>query len=137
MAYNTQDLLAKALKIIPEKNLFFFEDVYTFLGISKSTFYEHFPNQSNDYKQIAELLNQNAVTTKHSMRKKWYKSDNATLQVSLMKMIGNDEDRKRLTQTYSKNELSGAIGTVDLSKDPDALTTLLTTFEAIKEKGEE
>lgn len=100
MAYNTQDLLAKAVKIIPEKNLFFFEDVYTFLGISVSTFYEHFPKGSKDYKTIADLLNQNAVATKHSMRNKWYKSDNATLQVALMKMIGNDEDRKRLTKTH-------------------------------------
>ena len=100
MAYNTEDLLEKALRVIPEKNFFFIEDVYTELGIASSTFYDHFPSNSSEYKQIAELLNQNAVRTKHKMRNKWYKSDNATLQVALMKMIGSDEDRKKLTKSY-------------------------------------
>lgn len=100
MAYDTQELFKKAIKIIPEKKLYFIEDVYTYLGIASSTFYEHFPSKSSQYKEISELLSQNAIETKNKMRNKWYKSENATLQLALMKIIGSDEDRKRLTKTH-------------------------------------
>lgn len=100
MAYDTQELLAKAEKVIPEKNLVFIQDVQVFLGIATPTFYEHFPKESKNYKRITDLLNQNAVQTKYELRNKWYKSDNATLQVALMKLLGSDQERKRLNSSY-------------------------------------
>ena len=133
MAYDTQELLVRAEKIIPEKNLVFIEEVAVFLGISISTFYSHFKKESKEYKRVVDLLNQNAVTTKHSMRNNWRESENATLQISLMKLIGTDTERDRLTQNYNKNEHSGAIGTINLDDSPDALKTLLRTFDAVKE----
>ncbi len=100
MAYNTQDLLAKAEKIIPEKNLVFIEDVAVFLGISISAFYDHFSKESKEYKRIADLLNKNSVKTKYELRNKWYESDNATLQVALYKLLSTDEERKKLNSSY-------------------------------------
>lgn len=100
MAYNTQELKQQILEAIQQYNLFFFEDVYVNASISSYTFYEHFPKDSNDYKDIRAALTANKIKTKQAMRKKWFDNDNATLQVALMKIIGNDRDRKRLNQTH-------------------------------------
>ena len=107
MAYNTQELLNEAIKQIKEKKLFFVEDVIAFLPCSTPTFYEHFPVGSNELKSIKEELNRNKITIKTNMRKKWYDSDNATLQVALMKIIATDEERKYLSPSYiDKTELN-------------------------------
>jgi hypothetical protein len=36
---------------------------------------------------------------KVSMRQKWYESDNATLQIGLMKLISDDDEAHRLNGT--------------------------------------
>lgn len=82
------------------KNLHFIEDVCVEVGVSRPAFYDHFPNNSNDYNDILNALKENRVRTKKSMRKKWYDSSNATLQVALYKMIGTEQDRKKLTQSH-------------------------------------
>jgi hypothetical protein len=37
---------------------------------------------------------------KSQMRNKWRESDNATLQIGLMKLIASDQERKRLSTGY-------------------------------------
>ena len=107
MAYDTKELKEKAEKAIKEHGLYFIEDVVAYLPCSKPTFYEHFPNESNDYKSIVELLEENRINDKVSMRKKWKDSDNATLQMGLMKLLSTDEERRRLAMEY--REHSGEI----------------------------
>ena len=41
------------------------------------------------------------------MRSKWYKSDNATLQMGLMKLIGTEDEAHRLNGSSKKVEHSG------------------------------
>lgn len=108
MAYKTSDLKKKAEKAIKDNGLYFVEDVVAYLPCSKSTFYEHIPNESNDYKEIVELLEENRINDKVSMRKKWKDSDNATLQMGLMKLLSTDEERRRLAMEY--REHSGEVG---------------------------
>lgn len=103
MAYKTEKLFEDAMHHIKEKKLFFFEDVIAYLGIGRNTFYDHFPIDSNNYDIIKRELDNNKVAIKTSMRKKWYDSDNATLQVALMKLISTDEERKKLSNTYIDN----------------------------------
>lgn len=105
--YDTQDLFNKAEKAIKKNNLYFIEDIIAYLPCSKPTFYEHFPTESNDYKRLVELLEDNRITDKVSMRKKWHDSDNATLQMGLMKLLSTDEERRRLAMEY--REHSGSI----------------------------
>ena len=56
MAYDTKELKEKAEKAIKEHNLYFIEDVVAYLPCSKSTFYEHFPINSDGYNQITDLM---------------------------------------------------------------------------------
>ena len=47
MAYDTKELFEKAIEQIKKHKLFFIEDIIAFLPCRKSTFYEHFPNDSD------------------------------------------------------------------------------------------
>ena len=62
------------------------------------TFYTH---KLQELQTIKDALTKVKTEIKVSMRSKWYKSENATLQMGLMKLIGSDDERKRLSQTHS------------------------------------
>ena len=100
MAYKTSDLKEQALKAIEKHKLFFVEDVIAFLPCTKPTFYDHFPSESNDYKEIAEALTKNKVEIKTSLRSKWYKSNSAPLQLALYKLIASPEEHRSLQMNY-------------------------------------
>lgn len=110
MAYNTQELKARCIKAASDKqkNFHFLEDIYVEVGISVPTFYEHFPKDSKDYKDIVDCLRKNRIRTKQKLRTKWLDSENASLQLALMKLIGNNRDRNRLVKT--QHELTGKDG---------------------------
>ena len=100
MAYKTSELKEQALKSIEKHKLFFVEDVIAFLPCTKPTFYDHFPSESNDYKEIAEALTKNKVEIKTSLRSKWYKSNSAPLQLALYKLIASPEEHRSLQMNY-------------------------------------
>lgn len=104
MAYDTEKLYNQAIKAIEENNLFFIEDVIALLPCSKPTFYDHFPVNSNEFNTLKEMIEENKVSVKLKMRKKWLESDNATLQMGLMKLITTDEERKRLATSYMETK---------------------------------
>jgi len=104
MAYNTQVLFEKAKEQIVSKRLIFIEEVATFIGVAKPTFYEHFPIDSNEMNELKKLIEDNKITLKTSMRKKWYDSDNASLQMGLMKLIGTPEELRRLSMNHNVTE---------------------------------
>ena len=112
MAYKTEDLLKTALEAIEKHKLFFIEDIIAFLPCSKPTFYEHFPNESNNYKTMFDMLETNRTTLKVSMRSKWYTSNAPALQMALMKLIATPEELKKLSMQFvesennNKNEIS-------------------------------
>lgn len=62
MAYDTDKLYKRALKEIKDNNLYFASDVYTSLGVSVSTFYDHFPKGSFEYTEISNHLSSNRVS---------------------------------------------------------------------------
>ncbi len=97
MAYDRKKIFKQAKEMIVKHKLFFVEDIIAFLPCSKSSFYDFFPDGSDELDILKELLEQQRVTLKVGMRSKWYKSDNATLQVSLMKLICTDDERKKLS----------------------------------------
>ena len=104
MAYNTEDLFNTAIEQIKKNKLFFIEDIIAFMPCVKSTFYEHFPNESNYYKKMVEELERNRTELKVSMRSKWYKSNAPALQLALMKLIANPEELRKLSMTHQAVE---------------------------------
>jgi hypothetical protein len=123
MAYNTKDLLTKAKAAIEKHKLFFIEDVVAFLPCGKTAFYEHFANETNERKEIDELLERNKVEIKTSMRSKWYKSEAPALQISLYKLICSQDERKAMSMQHNDVTSGGdkidntiVIKHVDMSK---------------------
>ena len=100
MAYKTEDLLKTAKEAIIKNRLIFIEDIIAFLPCHKSTFYEHFPNESNNYKTMFDMLETNRTTLKVSMRSKWYTSNAPALQMALMKLIATPEELKKLSMQF-------------------------------------
>lgn len=88
-----------ALEVAEKHKCYFIEQVVSHLAIHKTTFYDYFPIDSNEYNAIKEILDRNKIETKTKMYNKWFESDNATLQVGLMKLIGNEEEAHRLNGT--------------------------------------
>ncbi len=100
MAYDRKKIFEQAKEMIVKHKLFFVEDIVAFLPISKKTFYEFFPLESNESNDIKELLNQNRTELKVSMRSKWYKSNAPALQMALMKLIATPDELKRLSMNH-------------------------------------
>ena len=104
MAYNTEELFNKGMEAIEKHKLFFIEDIIAFLPCRKSTFYEHFSNETDYYKRMFEALEKNRTTLKVSMRSKWYTSNAPALQMALMKLIATPEELRKLSMQYVESE---------------------------------
>lgn len=128
MAYDKEELYQKAKTAVTDNNLFFIEDLIAMLPCDKTTFYRLFEVKSNEYNTLKDLIEQNKINQKVKMRKKWGDSDNATLQMALMKLISTDEERKRLAVSYIESKTTQA--NVDLSNlSTDEILSILKDDE--------
>ena len=101
MAYDKNKLEKEAIKAIEKNKLFFNADVVAYLPCSERTFYDLKLHESQS---IKEALTKVKTDIKVSMRSKWYKSENATLQMGLMKLISTDEELRKLSMQHNTNE---------------------------------
>ena len=115
MAYNKKKIFEQAKEAITKNNLFFIEDVVAWLPISKPTFYEFFPVESNKLNDIKNMLETNKTRTKSAIRSKLFKSDKAGELLALYRLICTSEEHRLLNQNYT--ELTGKDGK-DLIPEP-------------------
>ena len=101
MAYNTRALKEKAIEVIKKNRLIFIEDICAMIAISVPCFYSHFKIDSNDFKELRTLLDENKISLKVAIRKKWFDSDNPTTQMALYKLCSTPEEHKKLQQSYT------------------------------------
>lgn len=106
MAYNKKKILEQSKTLIQSKNLMFIDEVVSMLPISRATFYVWFPAKSDESDTLKELLDNNRVKIKITMRKKWFDSDNARLQIALYKLICNDDEAHRLNGSNVKTDIT-------------------------------
>jgi len=106
MAYKYSELEKQSVDAIEKHKLFFIADVTSYLLCDYSTFYNLKLHESDTIK--AALLKVK-TDIKVSMRSKWYKSENPTLQMGLMKLISTDEELKKLSMQYSEGEIKGEL----------------------------
>lgn len=104
MAYDRVKIFEQAKEMIVKHKLFFVEDIVSFLPCDKTTFYRFFEPDSNEYNELKDLLEQNRVTLKVSMRSKWYTSNAPALQMALMKLIATPEELKKLSMQFIESE---------------------------------
>ena len=106
MAYDTQKLFEQAKEAVKSHNLFFIEDIVAFIPCTKPTFYDHFPVDSDEFNALKDLLEQNRIKTKSSIRAKLYKSDKASELLALYRLIATPEEHRRLNQQYIDHNVS-------------------------------
>lgn len=104
MAYDKNKLFKQAEQAIKNNNLFFIEDIVAFIPCNKDTFYRYFPVISDEYVNLRNLLEENKVKTKSSIRAKLYKSSKAAELLSLYRLICTKEERQKLNQQYIENK---------------------------------
>jgi hypothetical protein len=101
-------IFEKAKQVIAKHNLIFIEEIVSYLPISKATFYDYYPLESDELNELKTLLEDNSVSIKSGLRNKWYESENPTLQIALYRLTSRDDEHKKLNQSYidhtSKNE---------------------------------
>lgn len=96
MSYNTEEMREQCLEAIKKHNLIFINDICSYTAFVRKTFYDHDLHKCDT---IKSELEKNRINMKVDMRDKWYKSDNATLQIALMKLIADDDEAHRLNGT--------------------------------------
>ena len=101
MAYDKTKIFEQAKELTVKHKLFFVEDIIAMLPCSKSTFYEFYPEGSDELDILKELIDTNRITIKVGLRKKWNDSEAPALQLSLYKLICSNEERKNLSMTHA------------------------------------
>ena len=104
MAYDRKKIFEQAKEMIVKHKLFFVDDIVSFLPCSKSSFYEFYPDGSDELDELKGLLEVNRTTLKVSMRSKWYTSNAPALQMALMKLIATPEELKKLSMQFIESE---------------------------------
>jgi len=97
VAYDPKKIFEKAKEQIKKHNLFFIEDIVAFIPCNKDSFYRFFPTDSDEYDILKELLNDNKIKTKSSIRSKLHKGDRAAELLALYKLICTNEEREALS----------------------------------------
>jgi len=106
MAYNTEELEQQAIEAITKHNLIFIDEVVSFMDCSRSTFYERGLDKSDILK---ELILKNKNEMKAGLRKKWYVSENPTVQIVLYKLIGTDDEGDKINNQRIRHEFPEGI----------------------------
>lgn len=107
MAYDKKEILEKSKEAIKKNNLYFIEDVVAFIPVSKSTFYEYFPADSDEMDDIKELLDDNKISMKVKLRKKLSEGEKAAEILALYKLIATDEERRALSMQQIDHTTQG------------------------------
>ena len=106
MAYKTKELLEQAMAAVEKHKLIFIDEVVSFMECTRSTFYEHKLDKSDELKKA---IQQNKDEIKAGLRKKWYASENPTVQIVLYKLIGTDEEGDKINNQRIKHEFPEGI----------------------------
>ncbi len=103
MAFKKEELVSQSIEAIKNNEILFIEELVSYLPCSMKTFYNY---KLQDLQVVKEQLEKNRIMKKIELRNKWYNSENATLQITLYKLIANSEEYLRLTNQSIETEKS-------------------------------
>ena len=87
------------LEAIQKYPIFCFNDIFVYYqGCVRSTAYAHGLDKSDKIKEAIYKNRRKAVT---SLKAKWLNSDNATLQLAVMRLICDPDEHRALNQNYT------------------------------------
>jgi hypothetical protein len=117
MAYDRKKIYEQAKEVIVKHKLHFVEEAVAWLPISKPTFYEFFPIESNEFNELKGLIDQNKVIIKSEIRAKLQRGDKAAELLALYRLVCTPEERQNLNQSYIDHTTGGKSITVNIGND--------------------
>ena len=91
------------LEAIKKYPIFCFNDIFVYYeGCCRSTAYAHGLDKSDSIKEAIYKNRRKGVT---SLKAKWMKSENATLQLAAMRLICDADEHRALNQNYTNIRL--------------------------------
>lgn len=124
-------LVDQCLDIIEQNHILFISDLIAFVPFSRATFYNYGLDKLDILK---DAINTQRIFVKQALRSKWFKSNCATRQIALYKLISTPEEREILnnksadeTGTAQINvmgtvKLGGKSLNLNIGDDPNADT---------------
>src|SRR5690554_2990200 len=95
---------AELLKVIKSKKIAFFDHCFGFTSFARRTAYDH---KLHELHSIKAAIATNRATAKNYMLNKWIASENATLQISAMRLLSDSEEHQKLNQSYIDHTTKG------------------------------
>src|SRR5574344_1780770 len=87
------------LEAIQKYPIFCFNDIFVYYeGCCRATAYNHNLDKLDSIKEAIYTNRRKAVT---SLKAKWLNSDNATLQLAVMRLICDPDEHRALNQNYT------------------------------------
>lgn len=96
------------LEQINKNNITFIDEIFTYVEILPSEFFEYKLNESDAIKDAIEI---NRAKLKRDLRFKWFESTNATLNAALYKLVCTEEEKRALSASSFKNTQNNDICT--------------------------
>lgn len=106
MSYSKTEIINLALNAIRDHDLVFISEVAAYLPCDKKTFYN---KKLHELHSIKEALEANKIERKRELREKWYKSDNATVQIALYRLLSDEEENDKLNGGKQRQEITGEL----------------------------
>lgn len=103
MAYDKNKLIEQAISAIKKHNLIFVDEVIAKLPCSVQTFYTH---KLEKNETIKKLLDENKVSIKNGLRKRWYEKPNPITDIALYKLTGTQDERDSLNNAKQKLDVT-------------------------------
>lgn len=101
--YTKEYLLEKSLKVIEEHSPTTIDEMISFIGCSRETFYKKIQVNSKEYEQIFSAIKLAKLRVSNKLKAKILESDNPTLIISGIKLYGSEEDKQALNQNINVN----------------------------------
>ena len=115
--YDRKKIFEQAKEMIVKHKLFFMDEVPDFLPCGRSTFYDYFPDGSDELDTLKSLISINKTQVKTSMRSKWYTSNAPALQMALMKLIATPEELKKLSMQFVESDNNTKLNIETVTKE--------------------
>lgn len=113
--YDKDKLFQQAKDAIAEYELFFIEDIIAYLPCSKSTFYNYFPDESDELDALKEQLEEIKVQKKVEIRKKLMASEKAAELLALYRLLATPDEHRKLNQSYVDHTTKGETVNIPIS----------------------
>lgn len=112
MAYNQDEIIEQALKVIEEEECVTIDEVCLYLPIGRNTLYSWELDKLN---KLKEAIEGQKIKQKKKMRRNWRNSDNATLQIAEFKLMANVDELETLTISKVKQDVKVELPKVNFS----------------------